>query len=73
MDYLLENIGQQLDEWFSRPTGAIEPDTGPDTGPDTDRDEGAVPPLDQPEMMDGSLAADEDDSPEGAALSGPKD
>ena len=87
MDYLLENIGQQLDEWFSRPAGAIKPDNsaaetdGPDTVLDTvldtvpnaDRDEQAVPPLDQPERADGSRAADEDDSPEGAALSWPKD
>ena len=87
MDYLLESIGQQLDEWFSRPAGAIKPDNnaaetdGPgtvpdmvlDMEPDADSDDETGPPLDQPERADGSRAADGDDSPEGATLSGPKD
>ncbi|MCY4090763.1 MAG: hypothetical protein OXF62_08085 [Caldilineaceae bacterium] len=87
MDYLLESIGQQLDEWFNRPAGAIKPDNnaaetdGPgtvpdmvlDMVPDADSDDETGPPLDQPERADGSRAADGDDSPEGATLSGPKD
>ncbi len=79
MDYLLDSIGQQLDEWFSRPAGAIMPDNSaaetdePDTVPDADRDEQAMAAFDQPEMAHESRAADEEDSPEDAALSGPKD
>ncbi len=75
MDYLLESIGQQLDEWFSRPAGGIKPDNSAaeTDGPDADRDEQAMPPIDQPERADGSRAADGGDSPEGAARSGPKD
>ena len=75
MDYLLESIGQQLDDWFNPPADSAKQDNsvGEANEPESDPTDGDSPSVAAPEMADESRADDDDASHKNEAFSGPKD